>query len=253
MTPGAAPRRRAWAKPAALAILTAAAAGLYWAYGDRLEKERVADLIESRQSALVGWGRARPFLLPWVAWGGYTVGAILPIASFLTLAIGWYFRLVYGPWLGMGLGLLVVSFGSTAAATLSFLASRFFLGDAIRRRFPDRVAKFDESLKREGPFYLFALRLIPAAPFWLVNVGMGLTPIRVRTYWWVSQLGMLPGTAAFVFVGSQLPGVREIAEQNLFELLWPGPLLAFALLAALPWAARFLLKRFRPESPPAAE
>ncbi len=238
----------------AAAALAAALGFLSVQYGDQLDKDGIARSIEGRQEVLVNWGRTHPILMPLLVWAGYAAATAvsLPAAAFLTLAIGWYFRLVYGLWLGLGIGVLVVSFASTAGATLAFLASRFFLGETIRAKFPDRVARFDDSLKREGPFYLFTLRLIPAVPFWLINVGMGLTPIRTATYWWVSQLGMLPGTAVFVFAGTQLPGVGEIAEQNLFQLLWPGPIVAFALLAAFPWAARFALRRARSPSAPSA-
>lgn len=254
-SPAATRRGGAFFKLALAAGLAALLGFVFVQYGDRLDKDGLAASVEAQQASLVAWGRERPVLMPLAVWAGYTAATAvsLPAATFLTLAIGWYFRLVYGPWLGLAVGLLTVSFASTGGATLAFLASRFFLGDTIRRRFPDRVAKFDESLEREGPFYLFTLRLIPAVPFWLINVGMGLTPIRVWTYWWVSQLGMLPGTAVFVFAGSQLPGVREIAEQNPLQLLWPGPIVAFALLAAFPWAARFALKKFRAEPTAAAE
>ena len=241
-----------WVKLALAAALAGGLAVAYVALGDRLDKNSIADALEARQSSLVDWGKARPILMPLTVYAVYAAATAvsLPAAAFLTLAIGWYFRLVYGDGAGLAVGVFVVSFASTTGATLAFLASRFFLGDTIRAKFPDRVAKFDESLRKEGPFYLFTLRLIPAVPFWLINVGMGLTPIPVRTYWWVSQLGMLPGTAVFVFAGTRLPGVREIAEQNLFALLWPGPVAAFALLAAFPWCARLALKTFRGRSAP---
>jgi uncharacterized membrane protein YdjX (TVP38/TMEM64 family) len=110
----------------------------------------------------------------------------------MTLLYGWFFKFVAA--------LLVVSFASTTGTTLAFLLSRYLLRDAIQQKFGERLAGFNGALEREGAFYLFTLRLIPAVPFFVINVVMGLTPIRVWTFWWVSQLGMLPGTCVFVAV-----------------------------------------------------
>lgn len=94
-------------------------------------------------------------------------------------------------------GVVLVSFASAAGATMAFLLSRFWFRDAIQKRFGDRLQSFNQSLEKEGPFFLFTMRLIPAVPFFVINAVMGLTPIRTRTFWWVSQLGMLAGTAVW--------------------------------------------------------
>ncbi len=128
----------------------------------------------------------------------------LPLAAAMTLICAWLF--------GFWPALLLVSFASTTGATLAFLTSRYLLRDMIQRRYGERLKQFNEALDREGAFYLFTLRLIPAVPFFVINVVMGLTRMRVTTYWWVSQLGMLAGTAVYVYAGSNIPTLEQIAD-----------------------------------------
>jgi uncharacterized membrane protein YdjX (TVP38/TMEM64 family) len=165
-------------------------------------------------------------------------GLSLPGATVLTLVYGWYF--------GVLRGVIVVSFASTTGATLAFLMSRFLFRDAIQRRFGDRLEKFNQALEREGPFFLFTLRLIPAVPFFVINAVMGLTPIRTRTFWWVSQLGMLAGTVVYVYAGSSVPSLRTLAEEGIHAVFTPGQLTqivaAFALLGLFPLAVRWVVK-----------
>ena len=165
-------------------------------------------------------------------------GLSLPGATVLTLLYGWYF--------GFGAGIVLVSFSSTAGATLAFLLSRFLFRDAIQKRFGDRLVKFNESLEREGPFFLFTLRLIPAVPFFVINAVMGLTLIRTRTFWWVSQLGMLAGTVVYVYAGSRVPGLQTLADQGINAVFSPVQLtqivVALALLGTFPLAARWMMK-----------
>ena len=152
----------------------------------------------------------------------------LPGAALMTLLAGALFGLLEG--------FVLVSFASTAGATLAMLSSRFLLRDWVQTRFGQRLAKIDAGIEREGPFYLFALRLVPAFPFFLINLAMGLTRLPVRTYWWVSQLGMLPGTLVFVNAG------RELGQlESLSGILSPGLLGAFVLLGVFPLIARKLL------------
>ncbi|MCB0340514.1 MAG: TVP38/TMEM64 family protein [Bdellovibrionales bacterium] len=120
----------------------------------------------------------------------------IPGASVLTLAAG----AVFGFWWG----LLLVSFASTIGATLSFLVSRFIIGDWIQTRFRDRVAKINRGVEKDGKRYLLSLRLIPVFPFFVINVVMGLTKMPIRTFYWVSQLGMIPGTAVYVYAGTEI-------------------------------------------------
>ena len=134
----------------------------------------------------------------------------LPLSTALTLFCGWYFPF----WRAV----VLVSFASTAGATLAFWLSRYLLRDAVRHRFGDRLARVNASLERDGAFYLFTLRLVPVIPFFVLNAVMGLTPIRTRTFWWVSQLGILPVNLIWVFVGASAPSLRLLDEQGLSGL-----------------------------------
>jgi len=157
----------------------------------------------------------------------------------MTLIYGWFF----GFWRGVPL----VSFASTAGATIAFLLSRYLLRETIQNRFGERLAGFNQALEREGAFYLFTLRMIPAAPFWMVNLIMGLTPIRTRTFWWASQLGMLPATVVFVYASSLLPNLKTFAEEGIGAVFSPRELtqiiVAFVLLGIFPLVVRKVMQR----------
>ncbi len=158
----------------------------------------------------------QPVLIYAAAFFIYVVitGLSLPGATGLTLAYGWFFGLVRG--------LILVSFASTAGATLAFLLSRYLFRDAVRSRFGDHLTKFDDALRREGPYFLFTLRLIPAVPFFVINAVMGLTPIRTSTFWWVSQLGMLAGTAVYLYAGSTVPSLQTLPDEGIGAVFTPG-------------------------------
>ncbi|MGD9925119.1 MAG: FAD-dependent oxidoreductase, partial [Pseudorhodoplanes sp.] len=155
----------------------------------------------------------------------FVTGLSLPGATVLSLFGGSLF--------GLWLGTLLVSFASTIGATISMVVARFLLRDSVERRFPEAVAKVDRGVASDGARYLFALRLVPVIPFFLVNVAMGLTRIPVITFAWVSQLGALPATILYVNAGSQLGSI-----ENGGDILSPRIILAFAALAALPFAAK---------------
>lgn len=220
----------AWGIKGLLLLLIAGLGGwLYHSYGNALTLENLA----SRESELRNFQEDHPVTIYGIAFAIYVVvtGLSLPGAAVLTLLFGWYF--------GFLRALLLVSFASTTGATVAFLMSRYLLRDLIQQRFGDRLMAFNDALQREGAYYLFTLRLIPAVPFFIINLVMGVTPMRTSTYWWVSQLGMLPGTAAFVYAGSQLPNLQTLAEQGTSGILTPGLILAFVLLALVP----LILKR----------
>ena len=147
--------------------------------------------------------------------------------------------------LGFSRGLILVSFASTSGATLAFLSSRYLLRQKILDQYGDKISKINQHLDRDGAFYLFSLRLIPAIPFFLINLLMGLTPISVRTYWWVSQIGMLPGTAAYIYAGSNLPDLSSITNSHTSAILTPQLIAAFIFLGAFPWMAKLAMKFFR--------
>ncbi|MFN7159658.1 MAG: VTT domain-containing protein, partial [Erythrobacter cryptus] len=151
--------------------------------------------------------------------------ASLPGAAIMTLAAGALFGLVTGT--------ILVSFASTLGATLAFLSSRYVLRDWVEARFGERLKAINAGLERDGAFYLFTLRMIPAFPFFVVNLVMGLTRIRTWTYVWVSQLGMLLGTAVYVNAGTQLARIDSLSG-----IVSPQVLASFALLGIAPWLAK---------------
>ncbi len=164
-------------------------------------------------------------------------GLSIPGALPLSLTYGWL--------LGFFPALIVVSFASTAGATLAFLLSRYLIGNWVQSRFADRLAWFNRAIPREGAWFLFSLRLVPLVPFWLVNLLAGLTKIRASTFWWVSQLGMLPGTLVFLWAGANAPSLRTIADEGIASLVDWQILLALALVGLFPLAARFVVRRWR--------
>jgi len=156
----------------------------------------------------------------------------LPGASLLGLAGG----ALFGFWTAT----LVVSFASTIGATLACLVSRFFLRDWIQSRFGDRIAKVNEGVEKEGAFYLFTLRLIPGFPFWMINLAMGLTKMSLFKFYWVSQIGMLPGTMVFVNAGTELAKIESV--RGIFS---PGLIISFALIGIFPIAVKKLVSLYR--------
>ncbi|CAM6494198.1 Uncharacterized membrane protein YdjX, related to fungal oxalate transporter, TVP38/TMEM64 family [Leclercia adecarboxylata] len=155
----------------------------------------------------------------------------LPGAALLTLLGGALF--------GLWPGILLVSFASTLGATLAMLVSRYLLRDWVQHRFAGQMRTVNDGVARDGAFYLFALRLIPLLPFFVVNLLAGVTRLGVWRYWWVSQLGMLPGAIVYLNAGHQLGQIT-----SLHDILSPGVVFAFTLLGLLPLITRWLFARF---------
>ncbi|MBI2478118.1 MAG: TVP38/TMEM64 family protein [Planctomycetia bacterium] len=226
-----------WTKFTLLVLVGSVIAVAYFQFGDALAPTRLAE----RETELRQYQAEHPLLVYGIAFCAYVLvtGFSLPGASGMTLIYGWYF----GFWQGVPL----VSFGSTAGATVAFLLSRYLVRETIQNRFGARLMGFNQALDREGAFYLFTLRLIPAVPFWMINLVMGLTPIRTRTYWWVSQLGMLPATIVFVYAGSSLPDLKTFANEGINAVLSRRQLaqivVAFALLGIFPLIVRNVMQR----------
>lgn len=151
-------------------------------------------------------------------------GLSLPGATILTLAGGAVFGLLWGT--------VIVSFASTIGATLAFLAARFLFRDVVKSRFGDRLKAIDAGIAKEGALYLFTLRLVPLFPFFVINLAMGLTNIKTRTFYWVSQVGMLAGTLVYVNAGTQLGQLESLAD-----ILSPKLLGSFVLLGVFPFLA----------------
>lgn len=149
----------------------------------------------------------------------------IPGAVVLTLAGGAVF--------GFLTGLIVVSFASTVGATVAFLLTRYLLRDWVQARFGDRLHIINQGIQQDGAFYVFGLRLVPVFPFFMVNIVLALTPLKVWTFYWVSQLGMLAGTMVYVNAGTQLAQLQELSD-----IANPFLLISFSLLGVFPIIAR---------------
>ena len=172
------------------------------------------------------WVAAAIFFVAYVA----ITGLSLPGAALLTLIAGALFGLVTG--------VIIVSFASTLGATLAFAIARYLFRDAVRRRFERALVAIDRGIEKDGAFYLFALRLVPAFPFFAINLAMSVTPIPTWTFYWVSQVGMLLGTVVYVNAGAEL---GQIESLSLSGILTPGLIASFALLGLFPLLARKVL------------
>ncbi|MGJ0517150.1 MAG: TVP38/TMEM64 family protein [Methylomicrobium sp.] len=187
--------------------------------------------FKAEYARLIGYRDAHPLLITLAYAGIYiaVTGLSLPGATVLTLAGGALFGLVGGT--------LIVSFASSIGATLAFLAARFLFRDTVKSRFGDRLAAIDAGLAKDGPYYLFTLRLVPLFPFFVINLLMGLTAIKTLTFYWVSQLGMLAGTVVYVNAGTQLAKIDSLSG-----ILSPPLVGAFVLLGLFPLFAKKIVE-----------
>jgi uncharacterized membrane protein YdjX (TVP38/TMEM64 family) len=213
-------------------LLIAGLVGAFFAFD--LQHYLTLDYLKSRQQAFAEFYAARRLLTIAAYMGIYILvtALSLPGAAVMTLAGGALF--------GLTVGFVAISFASSIGATLAFLVSRFILRDFVQSRFGDRLRVINEGVRREGAFYLFSLRLVPIFPFFLINLAMGLTPMRTGVYYLVSQVGMIPGTLVYVNAGTQLGRLESLSG-----ILSPGLLLSFALLGLFPLFARKLLDAVR--------
>ena len=187
--------------------------------------------LKAQQDSLADFRASNPLLL---AAGYFVIYVVvtalsLPGATIMTLAGGAIF--------GFTQGLLLVSFASSLGATLAFLVARFLLHDWVQQRFGDRIAPVNRGIEKDGAFYLFSLRLVPLFPFFMINLVMGLTPLKAWTFYWVSQVGMLAGTAVYVNAGTQLAQIDSLGG-----ILSPTLLISFAILGLFPLIARKLME-----------
>ena len=215
-------------KKAVLALVLIGAIAAYFIFdlGQYLSLEN----FKASQADIVATKDANPalyiagFFLLYVA----VTGLSIPGAAIMTLVAGALF--------GVVLGTLIVSFASTMGATLAFLSSRYVLRDWVQGKFGERLRAVDDGLEKDGAFYLFTLRLIPVFPFFVINLLMGLTRIKTGTFFWVSQIGMLPATIVFVNAGTQISRIQSTAG-----LLSPTLIASFVALALFPWAAKAIV------------
>jgi uncharacterized membrane protein YdjX (TVP38/TMEM64 family) len=159
----------------------------------------------------------------------------LPGAAVLTLAGGGLFGLVTGT--------VAVSFASTIGASLAFIVSRFLMREWVQSKFGEKLTAMNNGIEKEGAFYLFSLRLVPIFPFFIINLLMGLTRMRLLTFFWVSQIGMLPGTLVYVNAGKQLAQIDSISG-----ILSPGVLISFAILGLFPITMKKIMSFYKKNS-----
>lgn len=199
---------------------------LFTLFGDYLTLTAMQQNLAQFQD----WRDQQPILVTLVFFVLYVLMTALSIpgATLLTLAGGALF--------GLAWGLAIISFASTLGATLAFIGARFFLRDWVQERFHQRLKAINQGVEKDGGFYLFTLRLVPVFPFFLINLLMGLTPIKTWTFYWVSQVGMLAGTAVYVNAGTQLAQIDSLSS-----IVSPSLLASFALLGIFPWLAKLVL------------
>ena len=209
-----------------------------------LDLHHYADLqiLKAQQDAVARYNAAHPWHAAFIFFGGYILITCLslPGAALMTLAGGAIF--------GLLIGAVMVSFASTIGATLAFLSSRYLFRAALQKKFADKLTELNNGIEQDGAFYLFAMRLVPIFPFFVINLLMGLTPIKTATFFFISQIGMLPGTLLYVYAGTQLAGITALED-----ILSPQLLIAFTLIGLFPLLAKktlaMLQARWRRQAP----
>ena len=192
--------------------------------------------LKARQAELATYVEAHWLTAAAIFFLAYVAAAALSIpgAVILTLAAG----AIFGLWPGLA----IASFASSIGASLAFLGSRYLLRGWVERRFGRRLEAVDRGVEKDGIVYLLTLRLNPAVPFWLVNLGMGLTRLRLPTFYAVSQIGMLPGTFVYVNAGTQLGRLSSLRDAASLGLI-----LSLALLSLFPSEVALVLSSYLPE------
>lgn len=217
-------KRFGWPRIIVLLGAVSAAIVLYFLFRNELSLKQLAD-EEHRIRQLT---EAHPWQAGGVAFGLYVIvtALSLPFATVLTILYGWLF--------GFSRAVLLVSFASTTGATCAFLLSRYVLRDIAQSRFVLLLDRFNRALEADGAFYLIMLRLMHYVPFFVINAVMGLTNIRTRTFWWATQLGMLPATIIYVFLGSSITSLDRIADEGISSLVTKQLAMALTALGVFP-------------------
>jgi uncharacterized membrane protein YdjX (TVP38/TMEM64 family) len=171
--------------------------------------------------------------------------AVYISATAISLPVAGVMVIVAGALFGVVLGSVVISFASTAGATLAFLLSRFLFQDFVDRHFPKATEVINEGIARDGPYYLFSMRLVPVFPYFVINLVMGLTHIRVWTFAWVTQLGLLPITVILANAGEQIALIKSPGD-----IISPSLTGSLILVGLFPLIARKLLEMFQAERQP---
>jgi pyruvate/2-oxoglutarate dehydrogenase complex dihydrolipoamide dehydrogenase (E3) component/uncharacterized membrane protein YdjX (TVP38/TMEM64 family) len=215
-----------------LLIVLVLLAGLFFAFD--LQRFLSLEMLKSSRDELQQAFQVRPLQVIGLYTAAYIVitSLSLPGATLMTLAGG----AIFGPWVGIPVAVISASIG----ATVAFWTARYLFRDAVHQRFGGHMAAINAGIERDGAFYLFTLRLVPVFPFFVINLLMGLTVIRSGTFFWVSLLGMLAGTAVYANAGTQLGTLTSLSG-----ILSPSLIGSFILLAAFPWLARLGLERVK--------
>lgn len=174
----------------------------------------------------------------------YVLLSLVPGTAGKSIVYGWLF--------GFWWALIEVNLGLTISATMIFLFSRYMFRDVVQARFGYYVLRLNQALRRDGPYLLLTLRLLHA-PYTFVNYVMGATPTRTRTFWWTSQIGMLPGNALFVLAGTQLPTLKQLQREGVRSVFTPTVVISLLALALFPLVVRYALRRFFPRTEKDAE
>ncbi len=234
-----APDKKSWIGKAAVIGIVATMLIVIFIFREYISLEFLAE----KESQLKDYYESNPIAVFTIAFLLYVLvtGLSLPGALIMSLTYAWFF--------GFLPATILISFASTLGATLAFLLSRYLLRNWIQNRFEKQLKTVNEAFEREGAFYLLTARLIPLVPFWLINLVMGLTKIRVGTFWIVSQLGMLAGTVIYVYAGSLVPSLRAIEAQGVGAVFNSNQLaqltVAFTLLGVFPILAKKIVDRIR--------
>lgn len=216
----------------AILVALAAVALLFFHFG--LHEHLTLEQIKESQAELNRLYADKPLLVI-----GAFVGIYIPMVT-LSLPGATILALAAGAMFGALTGTVIVSFASTIGATLACAISRYILGNWVQEKFGDRLARINKGIEREGAFYLFTMRLIPIFPFFVINLVMGLTEMPLRTFYWVSQVGMLAGTFVFVNAGSQIAQIESVSGILSLDLI-----LSFALLGLFPLIAKKAINFYR--------
>jgi uncharacterized membrane protein YdjX (TVP38/TMEM64 family) len=240
-----APKKPLWRRLAPLAILGLGLAAFFVLGGPQyLDAGRAQDVLRG----LDGWV-AENFLLAvfaYMLFYAIAVSISVPGALWFTIGAGFLF----GPWVGTG----VAVFGATVGATIIFLAARYAFADWVREKFPGYVKKLQDGFSRDAFTYVVILRLIPALPFFGINIATALLNVPVRAYFLGTLVGVIPGAYVYATVGDAIARAAAEGVPSFGSLLTPsviGAMVAFALLAVLPWAYRRFSKKSEAKDTPA--
>ncbi len=232
--------KKSWIPKVLIVSVLAGAIGLVFHYDLHTTYLTLDALKESRASLQGSYSEHTAlFIIGFIAIYVLVTALSIPGATIMTLAAG----AIFGRWVGTG----VVSIASTTGATLACVIARYLLRESIQSKFGAKLVAINEGIEREGAFYLFTLRLVPAFPFFIINLLMGLTGIRLVTFFFVSMVGMLPATFIYVNAGTELSQI-----DSLKGILSPTLILAFVLLGILPLIMKWVLARLRTTAPPPA-